>query len=171
MTKNDQNVILVTGAAGNVGTELVKQLSAAGAIFRAGVHSNKRSDKIGTIPSRAQLIEMDYDKPETLRRACEGVGRIFLLTPDSPRAVELASNLVKEAKKAGVRHIVKHSNILVTEMEPATNYARLHREAEQIIEESGIQFTFLRSNDFMQNFVNFYASTSALLLRIFQPYH
>jgi len=65
MTKNDQNVILVTGAAGNVGTELVKQLSAAGAIFRAGVHSNKRSDKIGTIPSRAQLIEIDYDKPET----------------------------------------------------------------------------------------------------------
>jgi uncharacterized protein YbjT (DUF2867 family) len=53
--------------------------------------------------------------------------------------------LVKEAK-AGVRHIVKQSNILVTEMEAATNYARLHREAEKIIEESGIQFTFLRPN-------------------------
>ncbi|MGB8188348.1 MAG: NAD(P)H-binding protein [Nitrososphaeraceae archaeon] len=158
-TKNDHNIILVTGAAGNVGTELVKQLSTAGAIFRAGVHSNKSADKIGKISSRAELIDIDYDKPETLRRACEGVGRIFLLTPDSPRAVELASNLVKEAKKAGVRHIVKQSNILVTEMEAATNYARLHREAEKIIEESGIQFIFLRPNDFMQNFVNFYTPT------------
>lgn len=56
-----------TGAAGNVGTELVKQLSTVGAIFRAGVHANKSADKIGKISSRAQLIEMDYDKPETLR--------------------------------------------------------------------------------------------------------
>ena len=38
----------VTGAAGNAGTELVKQHSAAGAFFRAGVHSNKSFDKIGT---------------------------------------------------------------------------------------------------------------------------
>ena len=158
-TKNDQNVILVTGAAGNVGTELVKQLSTAGAIFRAGVHSNKSADKIGKISSRAELIDIDYDKSETLRRACEGVARIFLLSPDSPRAVELASNLVKEAKKAGVRHIVKQSNILVTKMETLTNYTRLHRDAEKIIEESGIQFTFLRPNDFMQNFVNFYTPT------------
>jgi uncharacterized protein YbjT (DUF2867 family) len=41
-TKNDRNIILVTGAAGNVGTELVKQLLIAGAIFRAGVHSKKK---------------------------------------------------------------------------------------------------------------------------------
>ena len=52
--KNDQNLILVTGAAGNVGTELVKQLSTAAVIFRAGVHSNKSADKIGKISSRAQ---------------------------------------------------------------------------------------------------------------------
>ena len=84
---------MVTGAAGNVGTELVKALSTAGAIFRAGVHSNKSADKIGKISSRAHLIEIDYDKPETLRRACEGVSKIFLLTPDSPRAVEFRGQI------------------------------------------------------------------------------
>ena len=154
-TKNDRNVILVTGAAGNVGTELVKELSTAGAIFRAGVHSNNCADKIEKISSRAHLMEIDYNKPETLRRACDGVSKIFLLTPDSPRAIELASNLVKVAK-----NIVKQSNILVTEMESATTlYARQHREAEKIIDESGIQFTFLRPNDFTQNFVNYFTST------------
>jgi NADP-dependent 3-hydroxy acid dehydrogenase YdfG len=45
-TKNDQNLILVTGASGNVGTELIKELSITGAIFREGVQSNKSSDKI-----------------------------------------------------------------------------------------------------------------------------
>ena len=60
MMKNDRDVILVTGAAGNVGTELVKELSTAGAISRAGVHSNKSVEKIS---SKAELIEIDYDKP------------------------------------------------------------------------------------------------------------
>jgi uncharacterized protein YbjT (DUF2867 family) len=158
-TKNDHNLILVTGATGNVGTELIKELTNTGVNFRAGVHSNKSANKLGTNLSRAQLVEIDYDKPETLGRACEGVGKIFLLTPDSPSAVEVTSNLVKEAKKAEVRHIVRQSNILVTEMNADTNYARLHREAEKIIEESSLQFTFLRPNDFMQNFVNLFAPT------------
>jgi uncharacterized protein YbjT (DUF2867 family) len=87
--KNDQDLILVTGATGKVGTELIRELSNTGAIFRAGVHSNKSADKLGTNLSKAKLVEIDYDKPETLRRACEGVGKIFLLTPDSPRAVDL----------------------------------------------------------------------------------
>jgi uncharacterized protein YbjT (DUF2867 family) len=102
MSERDQRTILVTGSAGNVGAELVKQLSNSDAIFRAGVHSNESADNIRKISSRAQLVQLDYDKPETLSRACEGVNKIFLLTPGSPRAVEYASNLVNEAKKAGV---------------------------------------------------------------------
>ena len=46
MTKNDRNVILLTGAAGNMGTELVKQLSTVGAIFIAGVHLSKGCSRI-----------------------------------------------------------------------------------------------------------------------------
>lgn len=112
-TNNDQNLILVTGATGNVGTELIRELSTTGAIFRAGIHSDKSSDKIRTISSSAQLIEIDYNKPETLRRACDGVGKIFLLTLDSSRAAEFASNLVKEAMKAGVRHPNTKQNFLI----------------------------------------------------------
>ena len=67
--------------------------------------------------------------------------------------------MVRVAKN-GVKHIVKQSNILVTEIKSTTTpYARQHREAEKIIDESGIQFTFLRPNDFMQNFVNFFTPT------------
>jgi uncharacterized protein YbjT (DUF2867 family) len=69
---------LLTGATGNVGTELIKELSTTGAIFRARIHSNKSSDKIKTISRSAQLIEIDYDMPETLRRACDGVDNISL---------------------------------------------------------------------------------------------
>jgi uncharacterized protein YbjT (DUF2867 family) len=71
---------------------------------------------------------------------------------------EFTSNLVNEAKMVGVKHIVKLSHIRAgnDEEEAPINITRLHREAEKIIEDSAIPFTFLRPNFFMQNFVNLY---------------
>jgi len=79
-----------------------------------------------------------------------------LLTPDVPNADELASNMVIEAKKAGIRHIVKQS-VVGADLEADVGTLRLHRQAEKIIEQSGIPFTFLRPNEFMQNFINFHS--------------
>jgi uncharacterized protein YbjT (DUF2867 family) len=78
-----------------------------------------------------------------------------LLTPDAPNAHELASNLVNEARTAGVRHIVKQS-MIGADLKANAEVMRLHRQAEQIIEESGIPYTFLRPNESMQNFINFH---------------
>ena len=99
---------------------------------------------------------IDYNKPETLKEALSQVDKLFLLTPDVPNAHELASNLVIEAKKAGIRHIVKQS-VMGADLEADVGTFRLHRQAEKIIEQSEIPFTFLRPNEFMQNFVNFHS--------------
>ena len=66
--------------------------------------------------------------------------------------VDLTSNLVSEAKNARVKYIVKQS-VIGAEAEPGITPIRLHRRAEKIMKESGIPFTFLRPNFFMQNFV------------------
>jgi uncharacterized protein YbjT (DUF2867 family) len=142
--------ILVTGATGTVGSEVVKQLSSAGQKVRAAVHSTTRAsskDKLKEVES----VQMDYNKPETLVAAFKDADKLFLLTPASPKAAELTSNLVTEAKNSGIRHIVKQS-IIGADVEVDVAHLRLHRQAEKIIEESGIPFTFLRPNDFMQNF-------------------
>ena len=73
-----------------------------------------------------------------------------------PNAPDLASNAVSEAKKAGIRHIVKQS-VMGADLEADVGTMRLHRQAEEIIEQSGIPFTFLRPNEFMQNFINFHS--------------
>ncbi|MGB6528267.1 MAG: SDR family oxidoreductase [Candidatus Nitrosopolaris sp.] len=149
--------ILVTGATGTVGGEVVKQLSSTGQKVRASVRSTTRvtsNDKLKDV----ELMEMDYNKPETLVTAFKGADKLFLLTPASPKAAELAANLVKEAKKNGIKHIVKQS-VMGADSELDVAHLRLHRQAEKMIEESGIPFTFLRPNDFMQNFVNFYSPT------------
>jgi uncharacterized protein YbjT (DUF2867 family) len=152
-----ETTTLVTGATGTVGSEVVKQLSSAGQKVRAAINSITRAtsnDKLKGV----ELVEMDYNKPETLVAAFKDADKLFLLTPASPKAAELASNLVSEAKKAGIRHIVKQS-IIGADSELEVAHLRLHRQAEKIIEGSGIPFTFLRPNDFMQNFVNFYSPT------------
>src|SRR6478672_12795378 len=68
------------------------------------------------------------------------------------------SILVKEAQKTDIKHIVKLS-VMGADFETATTIARLHRQEEKIIVESGIPYTFLRPVGFIQNFINFFGQT------------
>ena len=63
--------ILVTGANGTVGRELVRVLAEAGAEVRAGLH---RTDDFGPLLAGASSIVLDFDSPATLASACRGVG-------------------------------------------------------------------------------------------------
>jgi uncharacterized protein YbjT (DUF2867 family) len=155
--KTKQETILVTGATGTLGDEVVKQLSSStpAVNIKAGVHSAQNVKKVKD-GDKVEVVLIDYNKPETLKEALSQVDKLFLLTPDVPNAHELASNLVIEAKKAGIRHIVKHS-VMGADLEADVGTFRLHRQAEKIIEQSEIPFTFVRPNEFMQNFVNFHS--------------
>ena len=145
---------LVSGASGTVGSEVVKQLfSSTDVNIKAAARS---VEKIKNLEGdRVKAISIDYNKPESLKDALKNVDRLFLLTPDVPNADELASNLVNEAKRTGVRYIVKQS-IMGADEDANVGTMRLHRKAERTIEESGIPYTFLRPNEFMQNFINFH---------------
>src|ERR687892_652159 len=151
-----QESILVTGASGNIGSQVVKQLlsDAPDVSIKAAVRSSQNVKKVKS-DARVEVVPIDYNKPETLREALNHVDKLFLLTPDVPNAAELASNLVIEAKKAGIKQIVKQS-VMGADLEADVGTMRLHRQVEKVIEQSGIPFTFLRPNEFMQNFVNFH---------------
>jgi uncharacterized protein YbjT (DUF2867 family) len=146
--------ILVTGATGTVGGEVVRQLSAKGETIKAAARS-ANDDTFGNL-SGVQVVQLDYNRPDALATAFKGVEKLFLLTPFQSNMLDLTSNLVSEAKNSKVKYIVKQS-VMGADAEPGITPSRLHRQAEKIIEESGIPFTFLRPNFFMQNFVNFYS--------------
>jgi uncharacterized protein YbjT (DUF2867 family) len=149
--------ILITGATGTVGSEVVKQLSAKGENIIVKAAARSATDNTFENLNRVQVVQLDYDKPDSLAVALKGVDKLFLLTPFQSNMVDLTSNLVSEAKKAKVKYIVKQS-VMGADAEPGITPGRLHRQAEKIIEESGIPFTFLRPNFFMQNFVNYYSN-------------
>ncbi len=152
------NTILVTGATGTVGSEVVKQLSAKGATVRACCHTLSKAKKIRG--PGVEIVEVDYSKPETVEAAFKGVDKLFLLTPVVDNMVEITARLVAEATKEGVKHIVKLSTVeLGADAEAKIPLLRWLRQAEKIVEESGIPYTFVRPTGFMQNFSNFYAQT------------
>jgi len=74
-------MILITGAAGNVGAELIKKLSERGTPARAFVRNRAQARAIA-LPG-IEIVEGDFTKPETLTRALVGVDRLFLLIPSS----------------------------------------------------------------------------------------
>ncbi len=143
------NTILVTAASGNIGRELVQQLKAAGANVIAGSSSGKSTDGI---PVR----HVDFTNPASLQTAFTGIDTLFLLLPLVPEKVTLANNAIAAAKAAGVKHIVRSSG---AGADPAAGFAlpRLQGEIDQLIIESGIAYTLVRPNTFMQNFATYFA--------------
>ena len=147
-------MICVTGAGGTLSSEVIRQLEQK-APFRAAYFSDKAAET-----ARARGIDavvIDYNQPKTLRAAFQGCDTLFLLGPNALNQTELELNAVEAAKAAGVRHIVKQS--VMGAAEEAYSLANIHRPVEKAIEESGLAWTFLRPNSFMQNAVTFMAQT------------
>lgn len=145
--------ILVTGATGTVGSALLEHLSGSGVRVRALVRDPGKSETVEKLGHEA--VVGDMDKPYTLSPALEGVEKVFLLSAPEPRQAELQSNLVRAASAAGVRHVVKLSVIGIGTGLESTPLGRLHRETEEEIERSGMHWTHLRPNGFMQNTLMF----------------
>ncbi len=148
------STILVTGATGTIGSEVVKALSAKpGVTVRVAVRSAAKAEKL--LGANVVPVDFDYEKPETIAAAVKGVDRLFLLTPFSQDQVALAKVLIDAAKVAGVKHIVKLSAI-GADIEPGIQLGRWHRAVEKLVEASGISYTLLRPANFMDNFIHYY---------------
>jgi len=148
-------MICITGAGGTVGSEIVQLLESKEAAFRAAYHSKAKAQA-----SQARGIDtviIDYTRPETLRAGFQGCDTLFLLGPNVLDQTQLELNAVEVAKDVGVRHIVKQS-VLGAESE-AYSLSLVHRPVEKAIEASGMEWTFLRPNSFMQNLVTFMWAT------------
>lgn len=148
-------MICVTGAGGTLGSELVRQLEAARVPFRCTYFSKERAQAARERGIEAMVV--DYGRPATLRPAFDGCAKVFLLAPVALNQPELEHNAVEAAQAAGVRHIVKQSVIRADEM--SYELAKVHRPVEEAIESSGMAWTFLRPNSFMQNALTFMSRT------------
>ena len=141
-------MILVTGATGLNGSELVHRLSARGVPVRALVRSVAKTQWLSALP-QVEIVQGDMARPETLSEALRGVERAMLISSSDPAMLEVQSNFIEAARKAGVKHIVKLSGIM-PDIDSPFRFARMHGEIERRLEASGMAFTHLRAGEFMQ---------------------
>lgn len=153
--------ILITGATGRVGKELVDRLSRMNVEVRAAIHTpEKMGDHFSAVD--IENIAFDFNDPVQINNALEGIEKVFLCTPIAPSQVDYVHRFVDIAKNRSVKHIVRLSMFGV-DSAPPIQFTRLHKEAEQIIIDSGIPYTIIRPNFQMQNFISFVQSGTGMI--------
>ncbi|GAA0554736.1 SDR family oxidoreductase [Chitinophaga japonensis] len=153
MTKQTTPSILLTGATGTIGYALAQQLSAQGLPFRALVRCLENSQGLRALPG-ATVVAGDLNDTNSIARALDGIEKAFLLTNSSEQAETLQNNFVEAAAQAGLQQIVKLSQLAADPHSPV-RFLRYHAAVEEKIKQSGIPYTFLRPNLFMQGLLGF----------------
>ncbi len=131
--------ILVTGATGNVGRQVVSQFRHAGVVVRA-MTRNPGSAKL---PENVEVVRGDLSDAGTLDAALDGVESVFLVWPFITAEAALA---ILDVVSKHTRRVVYLSSMSVRDdvEEQADPINALHADIERLIEESGLEWTFLR---------------------------
>jgi uncharacterized protein YbjT (DUF2867 family) len=141
-------MILITGATGKNGIEILKRLSGRSERIRAMVRQRNPITAAKRTP-QLEYVEADFDDQDSLRRALEDVQRAYLVTNSSARVEEQQLRFVSLARESGVRHIVYLSQLHASSESPA-RFLRYHAAVEEAIRNSGMSYTNLRPNLYMQ---------------------
>ncbi|MFB8351327.1 SDR family oxidoreductase [Streptomyces niveus] len=135
-------MILVTGATGNIGSTLVRELQESGAgPSRALTRDISRAE----FPAGTEAVEGDLARPASMKAALEGVRSLFLVSRIGPDA-----EIIRAARSAGVEHVVLVSSITVR-THPHLGPAEENLSVERLLKDSGMAWTILRPTQFASN--------------------
>ncbi|WP_395571924.1 SDR family oxidoreductase [Streptomyces sp. BK79] len=135
-------MILVTGATGNIGRALLKELDACGAGPLRGLTRDARR---ASFPEGVETVEGDFAETASLKPALDGVRSLFLVSRMGSDA-----DLLDAARQAGVEHVVLVSSITV-QTHPHLGPAGENLAVERLVKDSGMAWTILRPTQFASN--------------------
>jgi uncharacterized protein YbjT (DUF2867 family) len=142
-------MILITGATGTIGSEVLKLLAERGERVRAVTRSPDR------LPPDLDVVRADFDDPDTLGLAMTGVDALFLLTAPAKPTPDHDLAALDAATRAGVGTVVKLSAIGTGETIGGRTVGGWHLAAERAVQDSGMAWTVLRPSSFASNFLRF----------------
>ncbi|MFB6804264.1 SDR family oxidoreductase [Peribacillus butanolivorans] len=143
--------ILVTGATGKLGTKVVETLLKTVPANQLAV-SVRNPEKAEELRTRGVDVRQgDFDRPETLDTAFAGIDRLLIISADGDNETRIRqhSNAVVAAERAGVKFIAYTS--LANAKESKNFLAPTHQATEESILKTGIPYSFLRNNWYLEN--------------------
>lgn len=141
-------MITVFGATGNTGAPLVDSLLAKGSKVRAVTSDPAKVDVLKA--KGCEAVTANFTDPAALERACAGAERIYLVTPAHLDMRRWKANVIGAAKAAGVRHVVLATGLGASPKARVT-FGQWHSETQELVKESGLDWTFVQPTYFMQN--------------------
>ena len=142
-------MILVVGGTGKVGSVVVRELAAAGHDVRSLSRDPGKAPADST--GRVETVRGDLSDPPSLAAALRGAEKVFLVSSADPQVKSLHLNLFREARKTGVRHLVRLSAMGAGKKGPVS-LLKAHTETDEALAASDIPYTILRPHYFLQNF-------------------
>lgn len=143
-------MILVTGATGNAGSQVVRALLERGQEVRAFVRDPGTARSI--FGDGVELALGDFADPQSVRAALEGVEEVVLSCADHPRRVEWETGAIDAAAATGVRRIVKLSTVSAEPGAPVA-FWDWHGQVERHLRRSEVSAVVLQSSPYMSNVV------------------
>jgi uncharacterized protein YbjT (DUF2867 family) len=140
--------ILVIGGTGTIGGSICELLQTEKADFTALVRNEEKAKNFHA--KGINTVIGDLSDLDSLKKAMEGMDKLFLLSVTSPEIPVLHGNASRAAKESGLKHIVKIS-VRGASADANFNIGRFHGKAEREIREIGIPYTFLQPHSFLQN--------------------
>lgn len=146
-------MILVLGGTGRLGREAVRLLAAGGA-HKVRVLVRDASKAAATAGAGVEIVAGGMTDADSLARALTGVECVFVIPPNVRGQAEVEGRIYRAARRAAVGHVVKLSTVKADANSPCY-FFKEHALAEERLKASGVGFTILRSNSFMQNLLWF----------------
>ncbi len=140
-------MILVTGATGNIGAEVVRLLLAAGEKVRVLARD---PSKAAHLADRAEVVQGDLLQPDSLAAAFAGAERAFVLIGSINDIPAAAGPIFRAAEAAGVRHVVFQSSATI-QMRPPNTVGAWHLAGEEALKGTRLAWTMLRPGNFASN--------------------
>ena len=141
-------MILITGATGKTGSATAKSLGEKGETFRALIRNEEKKEGLESLGG--EVVIGSIENTEVVNQSMQGVKTVLVLLPNSESQLALEKQLVDSAKQAGVERIVKMSSIEATP-DATSPIPKLHLESEEYIKQSGLAWTMIKPNFYMQN--------------------
>ena len=141
--------ILITGATGNVGFELIRFLEKSGTpnVIIAGVRNPEKAKEIFQDFPKVDLVNFDFEQPDTFDNALKAIDTIFLLRPPHIDDIEKYFRpLIQKIKEHNVNEIV-----FLSVQGAEKSKVIPHNKIERLIQEFKLDYVFLRPAYFMQN--------------------